>query len=160
TIMLDTGWHDVALNLNQVGSPARADLSITDGPELVGQHLPRSRLRPVEPRIARVVASGDKGSHTITDNNPGSPGVGNASTDGAVTETITQVDVLVHVNTPRLSDLVFDLKNTSNMTLNLQTHGGGAATGDQFLYFVLTPAQAAQFLMTPVTGNWSMTVKD
>jgi subtilisin-like proprotein convertase family protein len=157
---LQPGWTDLALDYNQVGSVRRVQLSITDGPELAGQNLPIARLRPVEPRTDRITANADKGSHTIQDNSTGNPGVATATTDGLANETITRVDVLVHVNTPRLDNLVFDLKNTSGVKQTLQNHGGGSAAGDQWLFFSLSGAQYQAFLTTAVAGTWTMTVTD
>jgi subtilisin-like proprotein convertase family protein len=156
---LVAGWNDILLDYNQVASTMSLSL-VVNGPDpaLTGVPIPRDRLRAVEPRVDRLVpgsvvnAGVDIPNNGVGGNNYGELAVTLA---GAVTETVTSVDVTVKLTTQHTDQLVFRLRAPDGTETPLATHpGSGAATNALFMY--TTKALAG----TALSGMWTVRVGD
>ncbi len=161
---LSPGWYDVDLDLTETGNDAASlALAVTAGPEaaLVGQPLPVSRLRPVEPPGDRVVMTVTTGQQTLP--NQGSVTVDLPQMTALGGETVTGAVVRVNLVNPEYTGIGIVLKNPNGDSLTLDTTSPIIANGSASYYYDLTsasPGAATLFANATVGGQWSLVVSD
>ncbi len=157
TADLAIGWHDVALDYNQVGGNRAAALVVLAAPEteLVGAPIPKDRLRPVEPRRDRLVSQTRKGAAQNVPNNATGP-VRSIDFVGLSGELVSAIDITIRIDTDHLDQLVFRIAPPGGTPVVISNHPTGAnVTG--FIHFHST---AVGLVGVPLDGSWSLQISD
>jgi subtilisin-like proprotein convertase family protein len=150
TMNLAPGWHSLVVDHYEVNGPAHAELTVLEGPELVGEPLPVERLRPVEPRFDRF----ESGTAHGTGNIPECcsvvlvRGIQLAAPPGAK---VTGIDVSFDIDHPSPTDLNVQLLAPGGQSVTLKDRTSGNGRG----YFRTTGLNGLE-----VSGNWLIRIHD
>jgi len=151
-ITLDTGWHDLVVELSNVAGAASIRLGVESGPELAGQAIPRERLRPATGRRERVTAGSDPRAHDLPAGGEAAAAMALAAPIGA---RVTGIDVGVTVDHPRWQDLELVVQAPDGSTAQVIAASGIPRSG------VFTERRASARLNgSPASGTWTVIVRD
>jgi hypothetical protein len=152
-MILDAGWHDLVIDVLKDGTsstPAYFQITIAQGPELVGAFFPVDRQRPVTGRVARWTTNGNSTTVAI-------PDIGSAAKS-------VFADLPNGVSTVLIADYVYSFTHPlqSTVSLVLDRPGAGPQTLIAAGALTGTGAYAARVRFDDVQGpgGWQLTGAD
>jgi hypothetical protein len=114
---LEAGWNDLIVDFTHVDMTPAFEVKVTTAPvadaALVGQPIPKERLRPIEPSSDRLIMASSFSALTIQDNQGANFATRNLTIAAAAGELVTSTDITVRVTTPAVSQLQFRLSHNS-----------------------------------------------
>lgn len=161
TAELVEGWNDLIVDFTHVGMTPSFEVTVlaASGADaaLVGMPIPKDRLRPIEPRVDRLITRSVFQDVTIQDDQANNFATRSVVIDGAPGEMVTSTDITARVTTPALGQLRFRLVIGQGMQqktmIKVPDPNGG---NNVFIAQDVFDLGAGN----PATGTWSFGIAD